>query len=348
MFLKFFKRKSNKSQSSQKDELDFSKLELKNHYNYEVIKDLNIKPIYTSSILFNLIKSNKEEIFENLVRTFHDENYVVKIGIELEFYVMQNPNRVSIIYELKKILTGIENIEKEMGKNQVEIKMKPYTDLRKLVLDYQNNLMAIDNFARENSVVFDFSATPVENDCGSALQINISIVDSDDNNLFAKMGDKESDLMLNCVAGILNNINNNLLLFIKSEKCLERYSLTRNKKLRDDKKYPAPTFVSWGVNNRTAAIRIPTPNKIDIKNYVEENNKNRRIEFRVPSSEADINLVLIGVLSMIYDGVKNDLSPIACKTSFDVMETNEGLTIIECDMKNLQNDFRVNEEILFY
>ena len=52
-----------------------------------------------------------------------------------------------------------------------------------------------------------------------------------------------------------------------------------------------------------ATIRIPTPT--DFKNYDIIDKISRRIEFRVPSSDADIKLCIFGVLSSIYYGIEN-------------------------------------------
>jgi glutamine synthetase len=154
--------------------------------------------------------------------------------------------------------------------------------------------------------------------------------------------------MLNCIAGLLKNINNNLLLYINNENCLKRFDLERNKKIRDNKKYPAPTFISWGINNRSASIRIPIPKVKDISNYMEEDNKNRRIEFRIPSADADIHLILIGILTSLIDGIDNNLIPHKEKTSFDVMEKNNNFELIENNYYKINDTFYINKDLLYF
>ncbi|GMO62240.1 MAG: hypothetical protein Ta2D_08600 [Rickettsiales bacterium] len=283
-------------------------------------------PIYTTSPLFYLIKQNKIEIFNNLVKICNCYDFTIKIGVEIEFYT-DNIN--------KNDFDGlnIENIIDEMGAGQKEIQTKPYTDLQLLVSEY--------NKIKEILKDADFNAIANENDCSSALQINLSL-EKEGNNLFAREEEQENSLLLNCVAGLLKNINNNLLLYIDNENCLKRFDLDRNKKVVAEKKYPAPTFVSWGINNRSCAIRIPTPK--DFKNYVEIDKKERRIEFRVPSSAADIYLVLIGVLSAIIEGIDDNLMPHIEKTSFNVLEKNDKLEKIGDNI----NEFKINKNVLFY
>ncbi|MDR0423437.1 MAG: hypothetical protein LBH46_02495, partial [Rickettsiales bacterium] len=285
--------------------------ELRINNNFQITKE-RLDNFYIKSPLFEFIKKNKIEIFNNLLKIMDEYDFKLKIGIEIEFYAINQP----------------PNSIKEMGNGQYEIQMLPYKDLNELVRDF--------NKIKESDA--DFSAKPHENDCPSALQINLSL-ERDGKNLFAR-GEDENSLILNCIAGLLKNINNNLLLYIKDEKCLNRYNIDFNKKIHSMGKYPAPTFISWGINNRTAAIRIPTPK--DFKNYKKIDELERRIEFRVPSSDADIYLVLIGVISSIIEGIENNLEPID-KTSFNILEKNENLTLIETDINKLNSLFRINE-----
>lgn len=279
----------------------------------EKLLEKDISPIFIKSPLFQLVKEYKTEIFDNILESLKDYDFKVKIGIEVEFYTENPP---------------VESV-KEKGKNQYEIQTKTYTNLNLLVEDY----------LKIRQIDADFRALPCPNDCGSALQINISL-EKDGKNLFARNEKgEESPLMLNCVAGLLKNINRNLLLYIKDDSCLKRFDLEQNKKVRDMGGYPAPTFISWGINNRSCAIRIPTPK--NLKNYKEEDAENRRIEFRVPSAEADIHLVLIGVLSSIIEGIDYGLLPHIAKTAFDVIDKNEGLEKIENDIEKLNNNFNL-------
>ena len=73
----------------------------------------------------------------------------------------------------------------------------------------------------------------------------------------------------------------------------------------------------------------------------------RRIEFRIPSADADLKLVLIGILTSILDGLENNLIPIE-KTSFDVLVNNEGLEIIETDYLILNDIFKIKNNYLFF
>jgi glutamine synthetase len=57
----------------------------------------------------------------------------------------------------------------------------------------------------------------------------------------------------------------------------------------------APT---WGLDNRTVALRIPTGPESD-----------KRIEHRVSGADANPYLVVAAVLAGIYNGIKNEINP---------------------------------------
>ncbi|HSQ97353.1 MAG TPA: hypothetical protein VLL98_01395 [Rickettsiales bacterium] len=323
----------------------------KEFYDFYTLQPNDERPFYKNSILFSIIKQHKNQILNNLVSILSNYDFKIKIGLEIEFYITNNSKNLNILRELKKILKNIENIETEKGQNQFEIKTKPYIDIVELVCEYQTILKEVNNFCISNNLNLNFDALPFDNDCGSALQINLSLVDFNKKNLFSRTKIEntlvDSDLMLNCVAGLLNNLNKNLLLYINDEKCLKRFDLEQNIKIKNLNKYPAPTFVSWGINNRTASIRIPTSSITNLEKYIEEDNKNRRIEFRIPSANADLTLTLIGVLSSLINGVENDLKPNVEKSAFDITINNENLERIENDINILNDIFEINIDILY-
>ena len=324
----------------------------KQTFDFYDLQPKNEKAFYLKSPLFTIIQNHKNKIFQNLVNVINLLDYKVEIGIELEFYITNNNQNLDIVKELKKVITDVENIEEERGNSQFEIKTKPYTNIIQLVNDYEKIKETLNSFCAKNNLIINYEALPFKEDCGSALQLNISLLDKNNQNLFARKNINgnlvESDLLLSCIAGLLNNLNNNLLLYINNEKSLNRFDLEQNIKIKNLNKYPAPTFVSWGINNRSCAIRVPTPSNIkDFKEYILKDNRHRRIEFRIPSADADLKLVLIAVLTSILNGLENNLIPIE-KTSFDVLVNNEGLEIIETDYLILNDIFKIKNNYLFF
>ena len=285
-------------------------------------------PVYSNfnTVFMFYIKNNIDYFLEKVINDLNRNGFFPIIGIEIEFYLSEKYNN-SEFYEITKNFCSkndinILEIDEERGNNQIEIRFDKYTDLNKLIKDYDN----LKNFLINNFYAI-FSTAPLLHDAFSALQLNINLVDKDNNNLFARNinenNDKvESDLLINSVNGILYTMNILLPLYIKDSNCLKRFNFEKNIDLYNEGKIPAPTFISWGINNRTASIRIPTPK--DFTKYEELDKKSRRIEFRVPSSDANIKMCIVGVLLSLVYGIKNNLN-IYEKTNFNVLKSNENL-----------------------
>lgn len=309
---KFLEREK-KNQEIEKERIEKINVEIKevvaSAKNYNPIRDAK----FNTSLLRFYVNKNIDRLLKEDINVFNLLNIVVKIGIETEFYSTEKISDIKSFYDKimdfsNKNSIGILNIEKERGDNQFEIQFKPYLDLWKLIEDYnriKNFLIGFKNIS--------FKARPFYHDVGSALQINITL-NKDGQNLFARVEENgkkgETELLKNCVAGLLKKNNTFLPLYINSKNCLERYDLEICKIFYKKGKIPGPAFNSWGINNRTCSIRIPVPKNFNNSaEYELEDKKNRRIEFRVPSSDSDVKLVLYGVLESLLFGIENDLQP---------------------------------------
>jgi glutamine synthetase len=92
---------------------------------------------------------------------------------------------------------------------------------------------------------------------------------------------------------------------------------------------PAPSFNACGFNNRTTSIRIPAPKNFRDKDaYKKENEENKRLEFRVPSSDSDIRSVLYGILTSVYIGLTRDLPNITFSSNNLLIESGEYKEIV--------------------
>ncbi len=278
---------------------------------YNPLKNVkyNIKPLKF------YINKNIDRLLSENINIFKKLDINPKIGIEIEFYSLENVKNIKKFYNeilnfSKKNDIDILNIEKERGHNQFEIQFKPYLDLLKLINDYnkiKEFLIGLEDYK------ITFEVSPFYYDISSSLQVNITL-NKNGENLFARIykdGKKqESQLLKNCVAGLLKKNNKFLPLYISSKDCLKRYDFEFCKMFYEKGKIPGPVFNSWGINNRTCSIRIPVPKIFnDFAKYDLEDKNNRRIEFRVPSSNSNIKLVIYGVLESLLFGIENDLEP---------------------------------------
>jgi glutamine synthetase len=252
----------------------------------------------------------KHLFLKSALQNFHSLSLQPKIGIEWEFYLLNNQlpansDLVTQFIDQLKIQLHNQNIfildiEPEQGNGQIEIKTKPYSNIELLCADFLKIKDDVKNLAAQLGTQINFSSQPYPDDCGSALQINFSLMDKNNNLLFVKDSNQESPLLLHSIAGLLNSTSNFMLIFAPQEDDYWRFDLDLNKNLYRNKKYTAPVNISWGYNNRTALIRIPAV----------QNNIERRLEFRLAASDADIYLVNTFFLLAVLEGIKNHQTPI--------------------------------------
>jgi len=65
--------------------------------------------------------------------------------------------------------------------------------------------------------------------------------------------------------------------------------------------FEAPVYVCWGIGNRSAAVRVPMYNR--------NQEKSKRIEYRVPDPTANIYLLEAALLLAGLDGIKKKMDP---------------------------------------
>jgi gamma-glutamylputrescine synthase len=243
----------------------------------------------------NLLRSSLEIFLESV-------KLIPRFGVELEFYLRRggfqtSPNvnyavkeqaglkpAPTEVYEyianLKNLLPQII-VEKERGEAQIEIKTHPTSDLSSLAQDIENIKSVAKNLAQQKNLIADFSSQPFIDDCGSALQFNFSLHDND-KNLFAK----KNELFFSSIAGMLDIIDEMTIFCAPQEEDYLRFDLEINRNLHKKGKFTAPVNISFGNDNRSAAIRIPPC----------ENLQQNRIEFRVAGADADPYLVMTSLL----------------------------------------------------
>jgi glutamine synthetase len=261
-------------------------------------------------LLLEIIYKQKINLLRSFLADFQLLNLQPIIGVEIEFYLESKILKVdnsavhNFISKLKLELLEknieILDIEPEQGNGQIEIKTKPYSDLELLCQDIIKIKLITHNLSLSLGYGANFLSQPYQNDCGSSLQINFSLIDLKNNFLFQKNEELESSYLLRSIAGILNFVKSTMIFFAPTQQDYLRFNLELNKNLFRNKKYTAPVNISWGYNNRTALIRIPKTKEIS----------QRRIEFRLAASDADIYLVIASFLLMVLEAINKDIKPI--------------------------------------
>ncbi|MGR3497710.1 MAG: glutamine synthetase family protein [Limimaricola soesokkakensis] len=176
----------------------------------------------------------------------------------------------------------------ENGAGQFEINMRHVADPLRAADDALLFKRVVRGIARQHGFAATFMAKPYGDRAGSGFHVHMSIVDDEGRNLFDDGGDDGTPMMLNAVAGLLETIQQNALIFAPHENSFRRLLPGAH----------APSNVAWGYENRTVAIRIPGGD-----------HRARRIEHRVAGADANPYLVLASVLGGALLGIERELTP---------------------------------------
>jgi glutamine synthetase len=233
------------------------------------------------------------ELLSSLNLLFKEKwNYTICLGAEIEFHIFGSDSIEQIFAEIYAKLSSSNiacgEIEQEKGRGQHEIQLGPTTDPVKLVQDIVTLRNIISLAAKRFGATASFAAKPIADDYGNALHIHLNLLKSS-NNIFAKLANgEESVCLLHALAGLLLTLNEAMFFFAPYAESYARYAPY----------FDAPTNISWGGNNRTTSLRLPT------SDY-----HNRRIEHRLSASDADPTMVIIAMLIGVYHGICHKLTP---------------------------------------
>ncbi|GAB1380423.1 glutamine synthetase family protein [Pararhodobacter aggregans] len=169
-----------------------------------------------------------------------------------------------------------------------------------LTLKYRDNaLTAADDLvrlkrivraqARRHGVVACFMAKPIADYAGSGMHLHVSLRDDEGRNIFAEApGAGWTDAIRHALGGLKQTMGESMLVFAPHANSWRRFA---------NQSY-APVSPSWGVNNRSVALRIPAG---DVRA--------RRIEHRPSGVDANPYLVAATVLAGIRMGLEERIDP---------------------------------------
>ena len=180
----------------------------------------------------------------------------------------------------------------ESGMGQFEVNLLHCDDAVKAADDAALLKFIVRGVARKHALGATFMAKPYGEDAGNGFHLHASVLDQAGANVFDNKSGRDSDLgspvLASAVAGLLDAMQESTLLFAPH--------LNSFRRLREGTH--APTTASWGMDNRTAAVRIPAgPGAA------------RRFEHRVSGADANPYLVLASVLSAGLDGMQAQSQP---------------------------------------
>ena len=258
-------------------------------------------------------------ILAKVIEIFQEIKLFPKIAFELEFYLF---DKRKSIYERPKVATspkskrrsegtqvyGMKELDdyydfledvngfckkqnipattasSEFAPGQYEINLNYTDDILKAADDSAFLRRLIKETAELHGYESSFLSKPFLDQSGSGMHVHISLFDKNGNNVFAD----NSQILKQSIGGLQKIMYESFSIFAPNLNAYRRFLPNQF----------VPVNNSWGPNNRSVALRIPTG---DIKST--------RIEHRVSGAEANSYLVLSSILSGIHYGITNKLSP---------------------------------------
>jgi len=262
------------------------------------------------------------QVLKRVVDLYREQGWVPVVAPELEFYLVKrntDPDypleppigrsgrseagrrsySISAVNEFDAVFEDIyafaeaqalevDTLIHEEGAAQMEINLR-HGDPVALA----DQVFLLKRTIREAALAHDiyatFMAKPIANEPGSAMHIHQSVQDaSTEKNIFTDGGGKPTPAFFQFVAGQQR--------FLPAATCVIAPYVNSYRRLV--KGLSAPVNVAWGYDNRTTGLRIPPSGPA-----------NRRVENRVPSSDANPYLALAASLACGWLGLTRRLTP---------------------------------------
>ncbi len=146
----------------------------------------------------------------------------------------------------------------------------------------------VKGVARRRGLRATFMPKPFPERAGNGLHVHMSLLDGDGRNVFDDGSAAGSDMLKYAVGGMLATLPDAMAVFAPSINGYRRFQ----------PRLYVPVTKSWGIDNRSVALRIPAGDSAS-----------RRFEHRVAGADANPYLVLAVLLAGIHHGLSEQIDP---------------------------------------
>ncbi len=182
-----------------------------------------------------------------------------------------------------------ETLISEFAPGQYELTLHYREKIMQAADDLARLKRIVRRLARAHGVTACFMAKPNENYAGSGMHFHVSMQDVAGKNIFAEAVEGQYNAaILHALGGLRATMAESMLIFAPHANSWRRFAAQSY----------APVSPTWGVNNRSVALRIPAGAL-----------KARRIEHRPAGVDASPYLVAATVLAGVRHGMKNRIDP---------------------------------------
>ena len=268
------------------------------------IKDFGFtKALISPEIEFFLLK--KTQILWDRTSAQGREHYHVLIeNVDSSMYLPRGRNAYMTTFEdctleyritLKNVLEMIgievERTHHEVASGQIEFSLLPQ-NIVKMADIYQIFKFVAKKVARNMGLVASFMPKIFPDENGSGLHLHVSLWRGDRNVFY----DDEVPIQLSkealwFIGGVLKHA--------KALSAILAPTVNSYKRLIPG--FEAPTYICWGIGNRSVLIRVPS--------YGHINEKTKRIEIRFPDPSINPYLAFSAIIVAGLDGIRNKIDP---------------------------------------
>jgi glutamine synthetase len=182
-----------------------------------------------------------------------------------------------------------ETVISEYAPGQYELTLNYRDDMLRAADDLIMLKRIVRMQARRHGVTACFMAKPIEDYAGSGMHLHVSLWDGENRNIFAEEAEGSwQPALLHALGGLAATMGEAMLVFAPHANSWRRFVAQSY----------APVAPTWGVNNRSVALRVPAGSV-----------KARRIEHRPSGVDANPYLVAATVLAGIAKGLDEKLDP---------------------------------------
>lgn len=182
-----------------------------------------------------------------------------------------------------------ETVISEYAPGQYELTLNYRDDIVRAGDDLVMLKRLVRSQARRHGVTACFMAKPIEKYAGSGMHLHVSLPDAAGRNVFAEEREGEwVPALLHALGGLAATMAESMLVFAPHANSWRRFV---------SQSY-APVAPTWGVNNRSVALRVPAGDA-----------RARRIEHRPSGVDANPYLVAATVLAGIAKGLDERTDP---------------------------------------
>ena len=146
----------------------------------------------------------------------------------------------------------------------------------------------VKGVAQKHGFQASFMAKPYLERAGSGLHMHVSLLDDAGNNVFDGGGEPASETLRQAIGGTLDLLPEAMAFLAPNVNAFRRFLPN----------IFVPTQRSWGFENRSVALRVPTGKGAA-----------RRIEHRVAGADANPYLALASLLAGIHHGITEQVDP---------------------------------------